>query len=73
MAECCLIICSEYVTFSSEFTEAELDPRFFGLQQVLSQVLQEAGYTKESYLMLDDFIKVLILYICVVTIETSAT
>ncbi|KAH7547430.1 uncharacterized protein LOC107407523 [Ziziphus jujuba] len=26
---------------------------------VLSQVLQEAGYTRESYLMLDDFIKVL--------------
>ncbi|XP_059458887.1 uncharacterized protein LOC132188451 isoform X1 [Corylus avellana] len=28
-------------------------------EQVLSQVLKEAGYTRESYLMLDDFIKVL--------------
>ncbi|KAG2729380.1 hypothetical protein I3760_01G247300 [Carya illinoinensis] len=28
-------------------------------EQVLSQVLAETGYTKESYLMLDDFIKVL--------------
>ncbi|KAK4590232.1 hypothetical protein RGQ29_020676 [Quercus rubra] len=28
-------------------------------EKVLRQVLQEAGYSKESYLMLDDFIKVL--------------
>ncbi|XP_025012834.1 calcineurin subunit B isoform X3 [Ricinus communis] len=27
-------------------------------EQVLCQVLKEAGYTRESYLMLDDFIKV---------------
>uniref|UniRef100_I1MCD9 EF-hand domain-containing protein n=1 Tax=Glycine max TaxID=3847 RepID=I1MCD9_SOYBN len=28
-------------------------------EEVLSQVLREAGYTKDSYLTLDDFIKVL--------------
>ncbi|GLT53554.1 hypothetical protein SLA2020_268190 [Shorea laevis] len=28
-------------------------------EQVLSQVLQDSGYTRESYLMLDDFIQVL--------------
>ncbi|XP_030491834.1 uncharacterized protein LOC115707883 [Cannabis sativa] len=28
-------------------------------ERVLTQVLQECGYTRESYLMLDDFIKVL--------------
>ncbi|CAI0572388.1 unnamed protein product [Linum tenue] len=27
-------------------------------EQVLTQVLKEAGYTKECYLLLDDFIKV---------------
>ena len=30
----------------------------FDLQKVLLQVLKEAGYTRESYLTLDDFIKV---------------
>lgn len=30
----------------------------FHLQKVLTQVLQEAGYTRESYLTLDDFVKV---------------
>lgn len=49
-------------------------PLFFGLQKVLSQVLQEAGYTKESYLMLDDFIKVIyVLSIFIVTIEFYVT
>ncbi|GAB2269509.1 hypothetical protein Dimus_004426 [Dionaea muscipula] len=28
-------------------------------EEVLTQVLQEAGYTRESYLLLDDFIKIL--------------
>lgn len=32
---------------------------FFLLQQVLTQLLKEAGYSRDSYLMLDDFIKVL--------------
>lgn len=30
----------------------------YALQEVLSQVLHEAGYSKESALLLDDFIKV---------------
>lgn len=29
------------------------------LQQVLTQVFKDAGYTRDSYLMLGDFIKVL--------------
>lgn len=47
-----------------------LHPLFFGLQKVLRQVLQEAGYSKESYLMLNDFIKVIyVFYIILVTVK----
>lgn len=37
-----------------------LSPFCIVFQQVLGHLLEEAGYTKESSLLLDDFIKVLI-------------
>ncbi|XP_047959128.1 calcineurin subunit B-like isoform X4 [Salvia hispanica] len=41
---------------SGAFISDKQQELFWG-QEVLSQLLQEAGYTKESSLMLDDFIK----------------
>jgi len=42
----------------SDLTGVWLICSVFDLQEVLTQVLKEAGYTKDSYLTLDDFIKV---------------